>query len=327
MGGEITMKKKGLIILLILALGTISLLGLYDQVVKAKEYPSKPITWVVPFGTGGGSDQFARMMEKQMEKVSDAEIVVINIPGAKTAVGINYLQQQPANGYTVFGATTDSVISMVTGSTPFGLKDIKPVAKVQHNVDMLFIGQGEKRFSDFQGMIDYAKQNPGELSIATTGLNGADALNIRAIEEAKNIEFKIVPFSKPGERYAALAGGHVDILYEQPGDVLSFLKADKYKPVISMTEERVTGFKEVPTTVERGIDVTAGYWRSVWVKKETPQKAINYLNDLIKKAVNTEEYKKYERRKYLHLRSKLLTGDDFREFLEKEYEYYNQVMN
>src|SRR6056297_1919815 len=226
-------------------------------------YPKKPITWIVPFGTGGGSDQFARMMEKQIESISDVEIVVVNKPGSKTAVGFNQLMQKPADGYTLYGATTDSVINMVTKTTKSTLDDIVPVAKIQHNVDMWFIKNNDNRFNNYESLINYAKAQPGEVSIATTGLNGADAISIKKIEKKEDIDLKIVPFSEPGERYSALAGGHVDILHEQPGDVLSFIKSETYKPVIAMTETRVKGFDNVPTTLEKGINVTAGYWRGI----------------------------------------------------------------
>src|SRR6056297_987895 len=157
---------------------------------KTTKYPKKPITWIVPFGTGGGSDQFARMMEKQIENISDIEIVVINKPGSKTAVGFNALMQNDADGYTLFGATTDSIINMVTNTSQYSLKNIIPVAKVQHNVDMWFIRKDDERFNDFNELVKYAKNHPKELSIATTGLNGADALSIKKIERNKNIKLK-----------------------------------------------------------------------------------------------------------------------------------------
>src|SRR6056297_3963109 len=290
-------------------------------------YPKKPITWIVPFGTGGGSDQFARMMEKQIESISNIEIVVVNKPGSKTAVGFNELMKKPADGYTLYGATTDSVINMVTSTTKNSLEDIIPIAKIQHNVDMWFIKNDDKRFNSFDSLVKYAKTHPGELSIATTGLNGADAISIKKIEEKENIDLKIVPFSEPGERYAALAGGHVDILHEQPGDVLSFIKSETYKPVIAMTETRVEGFEDVPTTVEKGLNVTSGYWRGIWMKKGVGKKKIEMLEKVIKKAVETEEYKKYEKRKYLHLRKGFLVGEKFGEFLDKEFKHYKEALS
>ena len=141
-----------------------------------------------------------------------------------------------------------------------------------------------------------------------------------------DIDLKNVPFSEPGERYAALAGGHVDILHEQPGDVMSFIDSGDYKPIIVMSEERVKGFEDVPTSIEKNINITAGYWRGVWVKSGTPDYALEYLQDIIKKAVNTKEYQEYEKRKYLHLREGLLLGKKFNTFIRDEYQYYNNVM-
>lgn len=317
------MKKNKLIITLLAIMLLVSAVGCNEQ--RGKDtYPSKPITWIVPFGTGGGSDQFARIMEKQIEEVSDLEVVVINIPGAKTTVGLNKLIKENADGYTVFGATTDSIISMSNNVTKYSIDDIVPIAKVQHNVDMWFINSEDERFSSYDELIKYAKENEEEVSIATTGLDGADVYSIRKIEKKEKVKFKIIPFSEPGERYAALAGGHVDVLHEQPGDVLSFLESDKYKPIITMSEKRIEGFKEVPSTIEKEIDVTSGYWRGIWMKEGTSTEATNYITDVIKKAVNTEEYKKYEKDKYLDLREGLLTGKELKEFISDEYEFYKQ---
>lgn len=316
------MSKKIVILVLVISL----LISVSSLVLAEENYPSKPITWIVPFGTGGGSDQFARIMEKQIESVTDAEIVVMNIPGSKTAVGLNNLMQREADGYTIFGATTDSIINLVTGVNSYDLEEIRPLANVQHNVDMWFIKKDEDRFSNFEELVSFAKENPGELSIATTGLNGADSLSIRQIEEAKDFDIENVPYSEPGERYSALAGGHVDILHEQPGDVMSFIDAGEYKPIIVMTEDRIEGFEDVPTTKEKNLDVTSGYWRGVWVKAGTPDYAIDYLSEIIKKAYDTEEYKEYEKRKFLHLREGLKIGQEYQNFIEEEYEYYIEVM-
>lgn len=316
------MLKKITILILTISL----LMGLSSLVLAEENYPSKPITWIVPFGTGGGSDQFARIMEKQIESETDAEIVVNNIPGSKTAVGLNNLMQREADGYTVFGATTDSIINLVTGVNSYDLEEIQPLANVQHNVDMWFIKKDEDRFSNFEELVSYAKENPEELSIATTGLNGADSLSIKQIEEAKDFDIENVPYSEPGERYSALAGGHVDILHEQPGDVMSFIDAGEYKPILVMAKDRIEGFKDVPTTKEKDMDITSGYWRGVWVKAGTPDYAIDYISDIIQQAYNTEEYKEYEKRKFLHLRDGLKTGSDYQEFIENEYKYYNEVM-
>jgi len=316
--------KKKFILILIIALSFTTLTACQSDS-KIDEYPKKPITWIVPFGTGGGSDQFARIMEKQIEKNSEAEIVVVNIPGAKTAVGLNQFMDKDSDGYTVLGATSDTIINMATGTSEQTVSDIIPVARIQYNIDMLFINNEESRFSNYEEMIDYLKENPEGLSVGTTGLDGADAFTIKKIEEHEDVKFKIMPFSEPGERYAALAGGHIDLLFEQPGDIISFLDANKYKPILSMSDERIEGFEEIPTTAEYGMDITKGYWRGIWVKKGTSQEHIDYITNLIIEAVESEDYKKYEESKFLHLREGLLYGEDFKKFIEDEYQYYKNI--
>lgn len=280
---------------------------------------------MIPYGTGGGSDQFARNLIQAAKEVDASyNIVPINMPGAMTGTGLNHFMKQKADGYTIFGGTQDVMLTMVQGNSDYTLEDIEPIMRNQYNIDMWFIQNQEKRFKNFDELIDFAKENPGELKVATTGLHGTDAIAIKRIEEHFNVKFTNVPYDEPSERYAALVGGNVDILHEQPGDVKAFLDNQDYLPVIAMSAEKIKGFEDVPTTLDYDLELTTGFWRGVFAKAGTPPEVVEALKDLLIQAMETESYQTYEQDQYLYLREGLLTGEELTTFLEDEYSYLKE---
>jgi tripartite-type tricarboxylate transporter receptor subunit TctC len=122
------------------------------------------------------------------------------------------------------------------------------------------------------------------------------------IEEALGIEVKQIAFDKPAERYGALIGGHVDALFEQPGDVRSFLDSGQIKPILTIFDERPDVFAEVPTHREAGADFEPlTRFRGFYVKAGTPEPIANYLEALCAEAFQTESYQEFNRSKYMHL--------------------------
>ncbi len=316
------MKK---LLVLIVALGLFSACSSEGSQGEGMDYPQKNINWVIPYGTGGGSDQFARNLIQAAKEVNpDYNIVPINMPGAMTGTGLNHFMKQKADGYTIFGATQDVILTMVQGNSSHTLDDIEPVIRNQHNIDMWFISNKEKRFSGIDELIEYAKENPGELKVGTTGLYGTDAIAIKRMEEHFGVTFTNVPYDEPSERYAALVGGNVDIVHEQPGDVKAFLDNGDYIPVIAMSNEKVKGFEDVPLSSDYELDLTTGFWRGVFAKEGTPPEVTEGLQELFTKAMETETYKKYEKEQYLDLREGLLTGEELSTFLEEEHSYLKE---
>jgi tripartite-type tricarboxylate transporter receptor subunit TctC len=102
-----------------------------------------------------------------------------------------------------------------------------------------------------------------------------------------------VPYPKPGERYAATLGGHAEVLYEQAGDVLQYLKAGQLKPLVIFAEKRHPAFAEVPTSKELGLDITLPQFRGVVARKGTPADRVTALADAFRKVMDTPAWKKF----------------------------------
>lgn len=289
-------------------------------------YPKRPITIIVPWGTGGGSDQMTRALAKAAESVSDVKFVIQNMPGAGGLTGLNYVMQQPADGYTLYEVLTDQLVQMATNETDYKLgNDITPVMRSQAVINFLYVNGKEDRFSNFDEFIAFAKENDGQVKVGTTGLNSFDAVMLKAIEDKYGFKFKNVPFNKPSERYAALQGGFIDVLFEQIGDVIQFVESGEYKPLIVYNDERLSDFSDVPTTVELGIEETTPYNRGIWAKSGTPQEVLDYLDEVFKQATETDEWKTFNN-KQVALDTSYLNGKDFLIELNKTYKKLESAM-
>lgn len=289
-----------------------------NNVDSSQKYPTRPITVIVPWGTGGGSDQMNRALHNAAESVSDVRFVIQNMPGAAGLTGLNHTMQQPADGYTIYSIITDQIVQMVTGETDHTLDDIIPIIQSQAVLNMLFIKSDETRFTNFEELVEYAKSNDGQVTIGTTGLNSFDAALFAPIEEKYGFTFNNIPYNAPAERYGSLQGGFVDVLFEQIGDVKQFVDSDEFKPILLYHNERLEEFPEMPTTLELNIDQTMPYSRGIVAKKGTPQEVIEVLQEVYAKAVETEDWKKFNEEQ-VALSSSYLNSEDFTEALEETY--------
>jgi tripartite-type tricarboxylate transporter receptor subunit TctC len=144
------------------------ILSLMGPVLAADNYPSKPITFVVPWGAGGMTDVSGRLLADKFKKELGQPIVVINKPGASGVVGLKYGLKQKADGYTVVvGPMTLALTTpYFQGSQPFNVDDISYVGSYMPQERVLFTTP-DKPYKTFAQFIDYAKKNPGKISVGS----------------------------------------------------------------------------------------------------------------------------------------------------------------
>lgn len=258
-----------------------------------EKYPSRPIEYIVPWGPGGGADQVARKSAQLMEKDLGASLPVINVPGATGQTGLNKMLQAPADGYTMSVMTGDTFGLLTDPSTKWSLKDITPAAIMIKQPSAFFTSADNlKTWADVERE---GKKRP--LKVGITGFGSPDDMHVNYFAK-KGIKLVSVPFAKPAERYTAILGGHADILYEQLGDVKSFLESKKMRPVIIFANERFPAFKDVPASKELGYDIVINQFRAVMFRAGTDPKRIKVISDALAKAAATQDYKDYLKDQY-----------------------------
>ena len=257
--------------------------------VQAQEkYPSRPIEFIVPWGPGGGADQVARKSAQLMEKDLGASLPVINVPGATGQTGLNKMLTAPADGYTMSVMTGDTFGLLTDPSTKWSLDQITPAAIMIKQPSAFFTSADNlKTWADVERE---GKQRP--LKVGITGFGSPDDMHVNYFAN-KGIKLVSVPFAKPAERYTAILGGHADILYEQLGDVKSFLQSGKMRPVIIFANERFPAFSDAPSSKELGYDIVINQFRAVMLKAGTDPKRVTVISDALAKAAATKEYQDY----------------------------------
>ena len=278
-----------------LQVGVALLLGLTSLALTAQEkYPSRPIEFIVPWGPGGGADQVARKAGKIMEEDLKVSFPVVNAPGATGNTGMAKLLAAQADGYSISIMTWDTYALLATSKTRWSMKDIVPVAlMIKQPSSFLSAANGNlKTWADVERE---AKVRP--LKVAVTGFGSPDDITVNFFV-ARGLKLISVPFANPGERYTSVLGGHADLLYEQIGDVRSFVDSKQIQPVIVFSEKRFSVFPEVPASKELGYDITLPQRRAVIVKAGTDAGKIKVLSDALAKVAASAEYKAYLKEQY-----------------------------
>ena len=273
-----------------------SVVGLAAFAAAAQEpYPSRPIEFIVPWGPGGGADQVARKSGKMMEDDLKVSFPVVNVPGATGNTGMTKLLAAQPDGYSISVMTWDTYALLATNpATRWSLKDIIPVALMikQPSAFMTATNSNLKTWADVE-----REAKTRSLKVAVTGFGSPDDITVNYFV-ARGLKLIAVPFANPGERYTAVLGNHADLLYEQLGDVRSFLDSKQIQPVIIFSDKRYAVFPDVPASKELGFDITLPQRRAVIMKAGTDPAKVKVISDALAKVAASPEYKTYLKEQY-----------------------------
>ena len=317
------MKREFCRLLITIVMIAICILLSSQVAISQEKFPSKPIEVSNMFGPGGGTDIFVRTLAIDARRQLKAPIVISNITAGQGVASTRYVLDQPADGYTLLAFGPEQIFNAILGRIEY--REFEGVIMCQQDQGMFFVKKDGK-FKTIQEVIKFAKENPGKLKIAGTGAAGFDEVLVKQFNKKAGIEITYVTYESASQAKATLVGGHTDLLYEEPGPVISLIDAGTIVPIIVFTEERLKRFPEVPTGRELGIDITLGRWRGLGVKKGTPKERIKILHDGFKKAMESEVYKTITHSQLLDLRSGYLNSEDFTKFWVEQDKIYQEIV-
>ena len=296
--------------------------------VKPDGFPEHPLTIVVPYAADGESDLMARALALSLEKVTGVGVVVINKPGETGLTAIPDFAAAPADGYTILEAIDDAVANYVGGRLVDNpAVDWWPLGMVQVTFNQIYIRPGDVRFTDWDTFVAYGRASPGDVKIANVGSPGAmERVNMFRIEQALDLKTIQVPFDNPSERYAALIGGTVDALLEQPGDVATFLDSGKMKPILTLYPDRPAAFAKVPTTADIGINFDPLLrFRGLWVLPSVPEPRRKYLEAAVRAAWESAEFQEFNRQRSMTMIPSYLDHEGAKALIMKEIDVYREA--
>ena len=286
-------------------------------------YPKGPVTFIVCYSAGGGSDAGARILGNAAEKYIGKPIVVQNKPGAGGGIGWTSLVHSKPDGHTMSLINIPSMIFLpLQGMANYQLEQIVPVIQLVDDPALLIAQKGGK-FKTFQDLLSFAKENPGKVTMATCGAGSDIHIIAEIMNDKLGIKLNSVPFPGTVDAVTSVVGGHSDTSIPKVSEAISALEADQIVILASFTEERLPDFPDVPTMRELGLDLLHSSSRGVAVPKGTPQEIIDFLHDSLKKATEEPDYIK--RMTSAGLAIKYRSGPEFGEFYMNQYNMFKPV--
>lgn len=260
-----------------------------SSVAAEDAYPARPITFIVPWGPGGGADQLARIAGKLMEQELKVSFPVINVAGATGQTGLTKLVTGPADGYTIEVMTGDTFALFTAANARFKLNQLVPLGIMIQQPSGFFV----KADSPWQTWADVeaaARQKP--LRVAVTGFGSPDEFTVNYFR-SKGFKLEAVPFAEPGLRYSSVIGGQSDIVYEQAGDIRSFLDGKQIRPILFFSDKPFEAYPDIPYSKKLDYDVKLPQFRVIIAKAGTSPAQVKVLTEAIKKVGTAPEFTAY----------------------------------
>lgn len=299
--------------------------GLVGGPAAPADFPTRPITLVVGFGTGGGADVMARALAEAAQTTLPQPLVVENRPGGGGTESNAYVAGRPADGYTLlFGHAGSTILTPTIAGQP-GLKwdQFEPIARIHAEEEWLMV-HPDAPWDTIEELIEHARANPNTVRVAGSAVGGIDSFVILTLQKEANVEFQYIPFDGGGPAQLAFLGGDAEVLVGNVSEFFQQIEAGTMVPIAVASEERSSIFPEVPTLKEQGWDVVLVQWRSIFAPRGTPQDRIEYLADAFRRAMEAESWKEF------NMNTKavdLYAGpDDFRAFLAAEDERFTALI-
>ncbi|MDR5694542.1 MAG: tripartite tricarboxylate transporter substrate binding protein [Armatimonadota bacterium] len=273
-------------IFLFLSLLVLALPGLSQEA-----YPTKPIELIIPFAAGGSHDLHARVLASVAPQYLGQPLVVILKPGAGGAIACQYVARAKGDGYTLlFGGTGPNTILPQVENVGYGMKEFTPIALINYSPALLTV-RADAPWKTAAEFVEYAKNNPGKVNFAHTGIWGASHFPMLMIEAKTGAKVNFIPTEGGGPALLAVASGNADASFLFAAQVLPFLRAGRVRVLGVTSPSRIDPIKEIPTLKEQGIDVTFVMWRAVLAPSSTPVVRVKKLREAFKKMVADPSFK------------------------------------
>ena len=265
-------------------------LGLAPTTASAEDFPSKSISYIIPFGPGGESDISARHQQPYFKKLLEQDLVISYKPGGGGAVGWSQLNSMGKDGYTIMGINLPHIIIKPRQKdVGFKTDDIEGFYIFHYTPDAIVV-TNDSPFKKLQDVIDFAKANPGKLTFSGSGKGTANHLAQVTFDKLADIKTTYVAFKGTGAAVQALLGNQVKGQWGYTS--VGAKHAGKARLLAVAMEERHPSFPDVPSFKELGYDIVSGAYRGIAVPKGTPDEEKKKLSDAIAKINADPEFRK-----------------------------------
>ena len=272
----------------------VGLIGSSGLAVADPNWPSKPITIIVPFPAGGGTDAFARPLSAHLTKQMGKQIVIDNRGGAGGTLGAGIAAKAAPDGYTFFmGGAHHAIAPTMYQKLDYDIeKSFIPVMLLATPPQVVVINAQKIPVTDLKGLIEYAKKNPAKLNYGSAGNGSSHHLAGELFKMQTKTFITHIPYRGAGPALSDLIAGQVEMMFDGLGSSSQHIKAGKIKALAVAATKRSPAFHDVPTAAEAGVPgYVVSTWYGLWAPKGTPKEVVDKMTAEVTKALNSPELK------------------------------------
>lgn len=270
-------RRQALILPAVAALG-----GVVGERAMAENYPDRPVSLIVPYTPGGGTDIAARLVAPVLSDVLGQPVLVVNKPGAGSIIGIQYVEHAAPDGYTLLFAPCDGMVMdpAIYQNLPYDtIKDFVPVSDI-FTYPLFLIVKGDSPFKTVQDLIAYAKANPDKTNYSSA--SSVFWLGSELFAQQAGIKATRVPYKGAADMVMAVLQGEVLFSLPSPPPVLGQSASNAVRILATTATTRSAQMPDVPTMAEVGLpNVTLSDWSGIWAPATTPMAIIETLNQAV----------------------------------------------
>jgi tripartite-type tricarboxylate transporter receptor subunit TctC len=291
-----------------------------------EDYPTKPISMIVPFPPGGVADTVGRPIAEAMTRILKQPVIVENKAGAGGGVGMGQVAKAKADGYTLLMALSSITIlpeadKVLNRSPLYQLNQFKAIGRITADPTVLVV-RADSPWKTFAEFITDVKKSPGKYTFGSSGNYGTMHVPMEMLKSSTNTFMVHVPYTGAGPALLGMLSNQVDALATGPSSVVAQIKAGKVRALAHWGEGRLSALPDVPSLKELGQPVQFAQWAGLFVPAATPDTIVNKLREVAKQAatdarvvqtINTAGspilyLDKPEFEKYVESESKLMSG-------------------
>ena len=260
------------------------------------DYPNKPITFIVPYGAGGGADSRSRQISQQLSTLLKTPVIVENKAGAGGNIGTELIAKAAPDGYTI---GMGNFAPLAVNKTLFKTlrydpeKDLVPIVLIEKGPLVLVVNPSSS-YQSVSDVIKDAKSKPGQLTFASGGIGGSHQLSAELFKQSSSIDMIHVPYKSGAAALTDLMGNSVNMMFDQMYSAMPSIKGGKLRPLAITSKTRSPLLKDVPSFTELGFpQIVVNNWQGLIAPAGTPKAIIEKLNLAVNEILKDPQIKDF----------------------------------
>jgi len=273
-----------------LGLATLASIAATTLASAQQAWPQKPVTFIIPFAAGGGTDAFARPLAAQLENQLGTRIVLENRAGAGGTVGASAAAKAAPDGYTFFiGAAHHAIAPALYPKLDYNIEtDFAPIGLVASPPQVIVVHPGKVAAKTVQELIAFAKANPGKINFGSAGNGTTHHLAGELFKLSTGTNLTHVPYRGAGPALTDLVAGHLEMMFDGLGSSAAQIEGGQLRALAVAAPKRAAAFPNVPTAAEAGLPhYEVATWYAMWAPKGTPEPIVARMTKELKAALAT----------------------------------------